>query len=120
MLKKLTSDILDTFLASRRQGMPNHTLLFYQRCRSKAIGIELSPQGISSFLANLRCGNGKHAYYRVVIVAFAERSSSCYLLLVNPPHHSTTSISWTTPILSQTDAQPASGNMLPGIYSFPT
>jgi len=39
--QKLTSDILDTFLASRRQGMSNHTLLFYQRYLSKAIGIEL-------------------------------------------------------------------------------
>ncbi len=65
-VNQLTSDMLDTFLASRRQGMSNHTMLFYQRCLNKAIGIELSPQGISLFLASLRCGNAKHSYYRAI------------------------------------------------------
>jgi len=68
MLKKLTNDMLDAFLVSRRQGMSNHTLLFYQRCLSKAISIELSPQGINLFLANLKCGNAKHSYFRAIRV----------------------------------------------------
>jgi len=69
--------MLDTFLASRRQGMSNHTLLFYQRCLSKAIGIELSPQGVSSFLASLECGNAKHAYYRC-LRAFCNQKANGY------------------------------------------
>jgi len=68
LTKRLTTDILSAFLASRRQGTSNHTLLFYQRCISKAIGIELSPQGVSSFLGGLKCGNGKLAYFRALRV----------------------------------------------------
>jgi site-specific recombinase XerC len=81
--QKLTSGMLDTFLASRRQGMSNHTLLFYQRCLSKAIGIELSPQGISLFLANLKCGNAKHSYFRA-IRAFCNWSYKEGLVKENP------------------------------------
>ncbi|MFC1962589.1 tyrosine-type recombinase/integrase [Chloroflexota bacterium] len=58
--------MLQEFLSSRRQGLSNHTLLFYQRCLSKAIGIELTAQGINSFLLSLACGNGKFAYYRAI------------------------------------------------------
>jgi len=81
--QKLTNNMLDTFLASRRQGMSKHTLLFYQRCLSKAIGIELSPQGISLFLASLRCGNAKHSYFRA-IRAFCNWSYKEGLLKENP------------------------------------
>jgi len=67
--------MLDNFLASRRQGMSNHTITFYQRCLSKAIGMELTPQGINSFLNALDCGNAKHSYYRAIraICNWAER-----------------------------------------------
>ncbi|MFC2017602.1 tyrosine-type recombinase/integrase [Chloroflexota bacterium] len=58
--------MLSDFLNSRRQGTSNHTLLFYQRCLSKAIGIELAAQDINSFLSSLTCGNGKFAYYRAI------------------------------------------------------
>jgi integrase/recombinase XerC len=75
--------MLDAFLASRRQGMSKHTLLFYQRCLSKAISIELSPQGISLFLANLRCGNAKHSYFRA-IRAFCNWSYKEGLVKDNP------------------------------------
>ncbi|MFC1918617.1 tyrosine-type recombinase/integrase [Chloroflexota bacterium] len=66
LTKKLTNSTLQEFLASRRQGLSIHTLLFYQRCLSKAIGIELTAQGINSFLSSLSCGNGKFAYYRAI------------------------------------------------------
>ncbi len=64
--EKLTNSTLQEFLNSRRQGLSAHTLLFYQRCLSKAIGIELTGQGINSFLSSLTCGNGKFAYYRAI------------------------------------------------------
>ena len=41
LTKRLTNSILAAFLASRRQGISRHTLLFYHRCLSKAIRIEL-------------------------------------------------------------------------------
>jgi integrase/recombinase XerD len=66
LTKKLTNSILQEFLTSRRQGLSTNTLLFYQRCLSKAIGIDLTAQGINSFLASLTCGNGKFAYYRAI------------------------------------------------------
>jgi hypothetical protein len=52
------------FLKSRRQGLSANTILFYQRCLCKAIGMELTPQGINDFLTPLQCGNGRFAYYR--------------------------------------------------------
>ena len=66
LTKKLTNATLSTFITSRRQGISKHTLSFYQMCLSKAIGMELTPQGINSFLSNLRCGNGKHSYFRAI------------------------------------------------------
>ena len=64
--QKLTTDILLGFLNSRRQGISKHTITFYQRCLSKAIGMELTAQGINSFLNSLDCGNAKHSYYRAI------------------------------------------------------
>ncbi|MFC1912605.1 tyrosine-type recombinase/integrase [Chloroflexota bacterium] len=68
LTKKLTNSILSDFLVSRRQGLSTHTLIFYQRCLNKAIGIELTPEGINEFLSSLTCGNGKFAYYRAIRV----------------------------------------------------
>ncbi len=42
--EKSANSMLTDFLNSRRQGLSGHTLLFYQRCLSKAIGIELNTQ----------------------------------------------------------------------------
>ena len=58
--------MLSDFLNSRRQGISNHTLIFYQRCLSKAIGIELTAEGINNFLSSLSCGNGKFTYFRAI------------------------------------------------------
>jgi site-specific recombinase XerD len=60
----LTRELIDAFLASRRQGLSKLTKGFYKSCLSKAIGMELSPQGINDFLSSLNCGNGKHSYFR--------------------------------------------------------
>ena len=64
--KKLTSDILEDFVKSRRQGIANNTISFYQRCLTKAIGIDLTPTAINWFLSTLSCKNGKFAYYRAI------------------------------------------------------
>ena len=66
LTKKLTNSMLSDFLNSRRQGLSKHTLLFYQRCLGKAIGIELTAAGVNNFLSSLTCGNGKFAYYRAI------------------------------------------------------
>ena len=66
LTKKLTSDILEAFLKSRRQGISNNTVLFYQRCLAKAIGLDLTPTAINWFLSTLSCKNGKFAYYRAI------------------------------------------------------
>jgi len=58
--------MLEAFLKSRRQGISNHTLLFYQTCLNKAIGIDLTPVAINWFLSTLSCKNGKFAYYRAI------------------------------------------------------
>jgi len=63
---QLTKKLITEFLSSRSQGTSKHTIAFYQRCLSKAIGAELSPQGINSFLDSLSCGNAKHSYYRAI------------------------------------------------------
>ena len=62
----LTNKIIVSFLASRSAGLSRHTITFYHRCLNKAVGIELTPTGITEFLHNLECGNAKHAYYRAL------------------------------------------------------
>jgi len=64
LTKKLTNDVLESFLKSRRQGLSNNTLSFYQTCLGKAIGLYLTPLAINTFLSTLSCKNGKFAYYR--------------------------------------------------------
>ncbi len=58
--------MLSDFLNSRRQVLSRHTLLFYQRCLGKAIGTELTTEGVNHFLSSLSCGNGKFTYFRAI------------------------------------------------------
>ena len=64
--QKLTTDTLEDFLKSRRQGISSNTVLFYQRCLAKAIGIDLTSTGINWFLSTSSCKNGRFAYYRAI------------------------------------------------------
>jgi hypothetical protein len=66
LTKKLTNEMVSAFLKSRRQGIAQGTIQFYQRCLCKAIGIELNANGINQFLASLTCNNGKFAYFRAI------------------------------------------------------
>ena len=64
--QKLTSDLLEAFLKSRREGISKHTIAFYHICLRRFIGYPVTPQGINEFLHSLDCGNGKYAYYRAI------------------------------------------------------
>jgi site-specific recombinase XerC len=60
--------LLYKFLNSRRQGISNHTVLFYRRCITRLIyNYPLTPDGINTFLSKLECnGGGKFAYFRAI------------------------------------------------------
>jgi len=62
----LTSELLNAFLQSRREGISQHTLTFYHNCLKRFIGHELTAQSINSFLHNLQCGNAKQSYFRAI------------------------------------------------------
>ncbi len=70
LTRLLTSDnpsLLTQFLNSRRQGISKQTIRFYQICLTSFLkNYPLTPQGINKFLADLKCGNAKHAYYRAI------------------------------------------------------
>lgn len=59
---------IDEFLASRRQGLSQRTLEFYRDILYYAVDIDLTPKGINDWLTNLKCGNAKSNYYRVIKV----------------------------------------------------
>jgi site-specific recombinase XerD len=59
--------LLTKFLDSRRLSTSPKTIEFYQSCfKPFAKNYELTSDGISSFLADLKCGNAKHAYFRAI------------------------------------------------------
>ncbi len=64
--QKLTNDLLEAFLKSRRQGISAHTIAFYHTCLRRFVGYLLASQGINDFLHSLNCGNGKYSYYRAI------------------------------------------------------
>lgn len=59
--------LLNAFLQSRRQGSSPRTIEFYECClRSFVQNYELTTDGVNKFLSDLKCGNGKHGYYRAL------------------------------------------------------
>jgi len=64
--KRLTSELLSSFLSSRREGISKHTIAFYHTCLRRFVGYSLTPDGINEFLHSLNCGNGKYSYYRAI------------------------------------------------------
>jgi integrase len=64
--ERLTSELLSSFLASRREGISKHTIAFYHTCLRRFVGYPLAPDGINEFLHSLDCGNAKHSYYRAI------------------------------------------------------
>ena len=57
--------LLTKFIKSRRQGLSERTINFYEYCLEPFVNnYEFSSEGINQFLTDLTCGNAKHAYYR--------------------------------------------------------
>ena len=58
--------LLNEFIASRRQGLSPNTIAYYRQCLTPSLlWHELTPQSITEFLAGLPCNaGGKLAYYR--------------------------------------------------------
>ena len=63
---KVKQQWVDEFLASRPQNTSINTFRYYQGCLYPAVGIDLTPKGINSWLTSLDCGNAKLSYYRAI------------------------------------------------------
>ncbi|MHA2068906.1 MAG: tyrosine-type recombinase/integrase [Candidatus Thorarchaeota archaeon] len=65
---------------------------FYQYCLEPFVeNYELTPEGINTFLSDLKCGNAKHAYYRAIRVFCNWATREDYIednpiKRVNPPN----------------------------------
>ena len=61
--------LLTKFINSRRQGISPDTLEFYEFCLKPFVAsYDLTSDGINKFLADLKCGNAKHSYFRAIRV----------------------------------------------------
>jgi len=59
--------LLTKFLKSRRQGISERTIEFYEYCLQPFVdSYELTSESINQFLSNLTCGNAKHSHYRAI------------------------------------------------------
>jgi site-specific recombinase XerD len=62
-------NLLDRFLASRRQGISPGSLKFYRTFLSPFLmNYPLTAEGVNHFLSDLHCGNAKLTYYRAIRV----------------------------------------------------
>ncbi len=57
--KKFTTQLLENFIISRPQGASSRSIEAYHYTLDNFIGYPITPEGISSYLASLRCQNGK-------------------------------------------------------------
>ena len=61
---KVTKQWIDDFITNRRQNLSKRTIEFYEDTLRGTVGIELTQQGINTWLTNLKCKNAKLNYYR--------------------------------------------------------
>ena len=61
--KKFTTQLLEKFIISRPQGTSVRSIEAYHYTLDNFIGYPITPEGISSYLASLRCQNGKAKFY---------------------------------------------------------
>jgi len=65
-----SNELINKFIASRRDGLSLRTIDFYRdilRLSNEIIGLKVTGQQIQRFVSSLHCHNGgKHAYYRVL------------------------------------------------------
>lgn len=77
--------LLSKFLQSRRQGLSEHTLKYYQRCIKLFVCFyPLSSEGINNFLVNLNCNNGGKLAYSKAIRTFCYWLVRVEILKINP------------------------------------
>jgi len=60
------NNLLEKFIASRPEGCSKRTIEFYRYTLSGFVGYPLSPDGVSSYLKSLTCGNGKARFYQAL------------------------------------------------------
>ncbi len=61
--KKFTAQLLKKFIISRPQGTSSRSIESYHYTLDNFVGYPITPEGISSYLTNLRCQNGKAKFY---------------------------------------------------------
>jgi len=61
--KRFTTQLLEKFIISRPQGTSVRSIEAYHYTIDNFIGYPITPEGISSYLASLRCQNGKAKFY---------------------------------------------------------
>ncbi len=61
--KKLTTDLLEKFIISRPQGASSRSIENYHYTLANFVGHPITPEGMNSYLASLRCQNGKAKFY---------------------------------------------------------
>ena len=67
LLTSRNLSLLTKFLSPRRQGISPRTIEFYESClKPFTSSYYLTPEDVNKFLANLKCGNAKHAYFRAI------------------------------------------------------
>jgi integrase/recombinase XerC/integrase/recombinase XerD len=57
---------LEKFISSRPEGSSKRTIEFYRYTLTNFIGYPLTPEGVSSYLKSLTCGNGKARFYQAL------------------------------------------------------
>jgi len=61
--QKFTTQLLEKFIISRPQGASSRSIESYHYTLDNFVGYPITPEGISSYLASLRCQNGKAKFY---------------------------------------------------------
>jgi len=63
-VQKFTTELLEKFISSRPEGLSTRTIEFYRYTLTNFVGYPLSPDGVSSYLKSLTCGNAKLRFYQ--------------------------------------------------------
>jgi len=62
--------MLEKFISSRPEGLSKRTIEFYRYTLTNFVGYPLSPEGVSSYLKSLTCGNAKLRFYQSLKILF--------------------------------------------------
>jgi intergrase/recombinase len=62
--KKFTTQLLEKFISSRPECLSKRIIQFHRYTLTNFVGYPLSPDGVSSYLKSLTCGNAKLRFYQ--------------------------------------------------------